>query len=89
MEKKNEIRRKAIHLLVVIIPVLYFFLTREQMLGLTGFLLLVAMVVEGLRVLNPKFRSDWRGLSAPQRFPVHIAFSKIHSGLCASHSCDF
>jgi len=55
MEKRNEIRRKTVHLCLAIIPVLYFFFSRYVMLSLTGVLLFVAILVEGLRIFNSKF----------------------------------
>lgn len=55
MEKVDEIKRKVIHIITLVLPVLYMFLPRNKMLLISGTLLFLALLVEFLRYVNGPF----------------------------------
>jgi len=55
MNIKSEIKRKLIHLTTVIIPVLYGYCNRKEMLWFSGILLFFALLVETARFLWKPF----------------------------------
>ena len=52
----RELRRKSIHLLGVVFPILYIFTTRHTAIIAVGFLLAIALGAELLKALFPAFR---------------------------------
>ncbi|OFY66339.1 MAG: hypothetical protein A2Y71_15865 [Bacteroidetes bacterium RBG_13_42_15] len=58
MRIHDEIIRKGIHFLAVIIPVAYIFLPKQTMLLVTGSMMIVAFLIEGLRQRNMCF-NQW------------------------------
>ena len=61
----RELRRKSIHLLGLILPILYVFTTRHTATIAVGVLLAVALGVELLKVLLPAFRVMFMRIFSP------------------------
>ncbi len=61
----RELRRKSIHLLGLILPILYVFTTRHTATIAVGALLAIALGVELLKVLLPAFRVMFMRIFSP------------------------
>ncbi len=61
----RELRRKSIHLLGLILPILYVFTTRHTATIAVGALLAIALGVELLKVLLPAFRAMFIRIFSP------------------------
>ena len=61
----QELRRKSIHLLGLVFPILYVFTTRHTAIIAVGALLAIAIGVELLKVLLPAFRGIFNRIFSP------------------------
>ena len=61
----RELRRKSIHLLGLVFPILYVFTTRHTALAVVGALLVIALGVELFKVLFPAFRGIFMRIFSP------------------------
>lgn len=57
--RKNEIYRKLIHLFAIIIPILYYFVVKSQIVAISILLpiALICVVVDAARIENPELRN--------------------------------
>ena len=61
----RELRRKSIHLLGLVFPILYVFTTRHTAIIAVGVLLAIALASELLKVLLPTFRGIFMRIFSP------------------------
>lgn len=61
----RELRRKSIHLLGLVFPVLYVFTTRHTAIVVVGTLLAIALGIELLKALVPTFRVIFMRIFSP------------------------
>jgi dolichol kinase len=60
-----ELRRKSVHLIGLIVPIFYIFIERRQAVIAVGVLVLIALMIELLKVLRPSFRVVFYQAFAP------------------------
>lgn len=72
--KKNEVSRKLVHLFAIIIPVLYYFVIKNQIIAIAILLpfAIGSVVWDSARIDNPKYRYNFLKL-----FGAHLRDSEV------------